>query len=269
MGIRLETKSYGSRMSNSEERGPVNRHLFLALLIGVALSGVTSCGYNAPSTAVTCTTTTSTTSATTSTSTCTDPGTNISVTISPATVSVNVVTTQLFQDAVQGGTNNVTIWKVNNITSGNDTIGRIDSNGVYHAPVTVPSPATVSVTAVSFEDQNVFATSAVTITPAPVVAITSPSAPVTVASGAANAVNFSATETGGSSNVIVWSVGLVGGLPIPGGNSTVGTISASGVYSPPPTPPVGQMVSVTAAAQDSPTSTASLTVTISGYSTSS
>jgi hypothetical protein len=181
---------------------------------------------------------------------------------------VNVVTTQQFQDSIQGGTNNVTIWKVNNVTGGNDTIGRIDSNGVYHAPVTVPSPATLSVTAVSFEDQNVFATSAVTITPAPVAAITSPSAPVTVASGSANTVNFSATETGGTMNVIIWSVGLPGHSSGPG-NATVGTINANGVYSPPAAPPIGQTVVVTAAASDSPTSTASLSVTITGYTISS
>jgi hypothetical protein len=152
---------------------------------------------------------------------------------------------------------------------GDGTVGLIDSNGLYHAPATVPSPATVSVVAVSFEDQKVFATSTVTITPAPIVAITSPAGPVTVASGSANTVNFSATETGGSSNVITWSVGLAGGLPVPGGNSTVGTIDANGVYRPPPTPPTGQTVLVTAAAQDSPTSTASLAVTISGYTNSS
>jgi hypothetical protein len=182
---------------------------------------------------------------------------------------VNVVTTQQFLDSIQGGTNSVTIWKVNNIQNGNDTVGQIDANGLYHAPVKVPSPATVNVTAVSFEDQNVSATSAVTITPAPVVTITSPSAPVTVASGTANTVTFSATETGGTTNTILWYVGAVGGLGVLGGNATLGTISASGVYSPPLTPPVGQMVTVTAAAQDSPTSTATLAVTISGYSTSS
>ena len=263
----VETGLYASGISNSEERGSVKRLPIFVLL--VVLFSLASCGYNAPSTAVACTTNTSTTSATTSTSTCTDPLTNISVTISPATVSVNVVTTQQFLDSIQGGTNAVTIWKVNNITSGNDTVGRIDSNGLYHAPVTVPSPATVNVTAVSFEDQNVFATSAVTITPAPVVTITSPSAPVTVSSGSANTVNFSASETGGTTGVILWYVGPVGGLGVLGGNATLGTINASGVYSPPLAPPIGQTVTVTAAAQDSPTSTASLAVTISGYSTSS
>jgi hypothetical protein len=195
--------------------------------------------------------------------------TNISVTISPATVSVNVVTTQQFMDSITGGTNSVTIWQVNNVTGGNDTVGRIDSNGLYHAPVTVPSPATVNVTAISFEDQKVSATSAVTITPAPVVTITSPSSPVTVSSGPANTVSFSATETGGTTDMILWYVGPVGGLGILGGNPTVGMISASGVYSPPLTPPIGQTVTVTAAAVDSPTSTATLAVTIAGYSTSS
>lgn len=254
-------------ISNNEERGAVKRLLFFILLI--APFGLVSCGSAATSTAVTCTTTTSTTSTTTSTSTCTDPVTNISVTISPSTISVNVATTQQFLDSIQGGTNSVTIWQVNAISGGNDTVGRIDSNGLYHAPTTVPSPNTVSVTAISFEDQKVFATSTVTITPAPIVAITSPSAPVTVLSGTANTVTFSATETGGTTNIILWSVGPVGGLGVLGGNATLGTISASGVYSPPLTPPIGQIVTVTAAAQDSPTSTAALAVTISGYSTSS
>jgi hypothetical protein len=246
----------------------VKRFLFLLLLS--SLFTLPSCHHAAAnSTAVTCTTTTATSSTTTSTSTCTDPVTNISVTISPATVSVSVVTTQQFLDSIQGGTNSVTIWQVNGTTGGNDTIGRIDSNGLYHAPVTIPSPATVSVTAVSFEDQKVSATSTVTIVAAPTVTITSPSAPVTVSSGTANTVNFSATETGGSTNIILWDVGPVGGLGVLGGNATVGTISASGVYSPPLTPPIGQTVTVTAEAQDSPTSKATLALTISGYSTSS
>ena len=265
----VETEPHVQAISNGDKRGAVKRLLVRVLLGGISLLALTSCGYQAPSTAVSCTTTTPTGSTTTSTSTCTDPVTNISVTISPATVSVNVVTTQQFQDSIQGGTNNVTIWKVNNITGGNSTIGQIDSNGLYHAPVTVPSPATVSVTAISFEDQNVSATSTVTVTPAPVVAITSPSAPLTVSSGAANTVTFSATETGGTTNTILWYVGPVGGLGILGGNATLGTIDATGIYSPPVTPPSGQIVTVTAVAEDSPTSSASLAVTISGYSTSS
>jgi hypothetical protein len=198
---------------------------------------------------------------------------------------VNVVTTQQFLDSVQGGTNSVTIWQVNKIAGGNDTVGRIDSNGLYHAPPVVPMPNTVSVIAVSFEDQKVFATSTVTITPSPKVTITSPSTSTSASctsssptpptcitnatSGTANTLTFTAAETGGTTNTILWYVGPVGGLGVLGGNATLGTINASGVYSPPLTPPLGQIVTVTAAAQDAPTSTASLFVIISKYSTSS
>lgn len=268
----IEEQARASKISISKERGAVNRLLVFVLLS--ASLGLASCGYAPASTAVTCTSTTSTSSTTTSTSTCTDPVTNISVTISPATVSVSVVTTQLFQDSISGGTNFVTIWQVNSITGGNDTIGRIDSNGVYHAPVSVPSPNTVTVTAISFEDQKVSASSTVTITPAPIVTITSPTSAatpptVTVSSGSANTVDFSATETGGTTNVILWSVGLPGESSVSPGNSTVGMINANGVYSAPATPPVGQVVTVTATAQDSLDSTATFDVMISGYSRSS
>ena len=242
---------------------------FLFLVLLAAATALTSCGTAPVSTAVVCTTSTPTASTTTTVSTCTDPVTNISITVSPATVSVNVVTAEQFFAAIQGGTNNVAIWKVNNVTGGNGTVGEIDSNGLYHAPSSVPSPATVSVTATSFEDQSLTATSTVTIVPAPVVTITSPSAPITVSSGAANTVTFSANETGGSSNTILWYVAPLGTLGVLGGNATLGTITANGVYSPPSTPPIGQTVTVIAAAQDAPNSTASLNVTISGYSTSS
>lgn len=249
-------------------RNHAETSLLLAIL-ALALLGLTSCGAAPVSTAVTCTTNSSTSSSSTSASTCTDPTTNISITISPATASVNVVTTQQFSAFLSGGTNNVITWKVNNIQGGNSTLGLIDSNGLYHAPVTVPSPSTVTVTATSFEDQNLTATSSVTITPAPVVTITSPAGPVTVASGSANPINFTASETGGTTNVIVWSVGPVGGLGVEGGNSTFGFISANGVYTPPLTPPIGQTVTVTAAAQDAPNSSATLNITVAGYSLSS
>ncbi len=271
----------------------MKRLLYFAPLI--AFLCLASCKkYVAPSTAITCTTTTSTSSSSTSISTCTDPVANISVSIAPATVSVIVVTTQQFFDSIQGQgvTDLKTIWKVNNITGGDDAVGRIDSNGLYHAPPVVPTlnPLhTVSVTAVSYDDPKVFATSTVTITAAPVVTINSPgsSSPSTppctstsasptppacvtpATSGTANNVTFTATETGGTTTTILWYVGPVGGLGVLGGNATLGTIDASGIYSPPFTPPIGQIVTVSAAAQDAPTSIASLFVTISNYSISS
>lgn len=261
-----------------------------ALALAAALC-LASCGAAPASTAITCTSTTSTSTNTTATSTCTDPVTNISITISPATVSVSVVTEQQFQASLSGGTNSIVTWQVNGKTPGDDTVGRIDSSGLYHAPVKQPSPDTVTVTAVSFEDSKLSASSTVTITPAPVVSIMGTSGSTTcnnsstattlstpcvlpVTSGAANTIAFTGSETGGTTNTVIWSVGPVGGLPIEGGNATLGTINANGVYSAPATPPSGQIVTVTASAGDCPDvdtcpSSAALSVMISGYSTSS
>ena len=269
--------------------------LLAAFLTLVAALVLTSCGAAPASTAITCTTTASSSSSTTSSSTCTDPVTNISATISPATVSVNVAGQQPFIGFIQGGTDPIPIWEVNGVQGGSDTAGHIDSNGLYHAPVEQPTPDTVTVSVGTSEDPKLSASSTVTITPAPVVSITGTttaagtttptmcmnnSGPPTLGapptncvlsapSGTANTVAFSGTETGGTTSTLTWSVGPVGGLPIEGGNSTFGTINANGVFSAPATPPIGQVVTVTVSAQDAPTSSASLNIMISGYATSS
>jgi len=280
--------SHATRCALSPRQLPEARlgSLLAAILTLVAALGLTSCGAAPASTAITCSTTTSSASSTTSTSTCTDPVTNISITISPATVSVNVVTEQQFQVFIQGGTNSIPTWEVNGVQGGSDAAGHIDSSGLYHAPVVQPTPNTVTVSVGTSQDPKLSASSTVTITPAPVVSITwnvnsttctnsststspIPSCPTPTTSGTANTATFTASETGGVTNTIIWSVGPVGGLPIEGGNSTLGTINANGVFSAPATPPIGQVVTVTASAQDSPTSSASLDITISGYSPSS
>jgi hypothetical protein len=264
--------------NSKREETAVNPFGFFVLL--VALFGLISCNHPAAaSTSITCSSTTSTSSTSTSTSTCTDPTTGISITISPATVSVAASAPQQFTGSVFGGTNSVVTWKVNNMQNGNGTVGVIDASGLYHAPSTAPNPAMVKVTAVSFEDQNLSATANVTITPPPTLAITSPAPPypVKVTSGpsAANSVTFSATESGGSGDTIYWCVfpivGTQDGNGILGGNSTLGTISANGVFTPPPTPPIGSIVDVKAALSTDCTKSVSnpVTVLISGYSTSS
>jgi hypothetical protein len=243
----------------------VRRLPVLALLIGV-FSLVSCHKYVAPTTAITCTTTAATTSTTTSTNSCTDPTTSITVTITPATVSLNVQTTTRFFANVSGGTNSIVTWQVNSVTGGNDMVGRIDSNGLYRAPATVPSPAIVNVGAVSFEDQKLSATSATTILPPPTVTIspTCMPTPCVVTSGTANTQAFTATVTGATTTNADWFVNGVSG-----GNSTSGTISATGVYTAPNTPPIGSTVDVTVESRDFPLAFAHSKVTISGYSTSS
>lgn len=218
-------------------------------------------------TALTCTTTAATSSTTSTSVTCTDPATNISVTLSPATLTTTVVTQTQFFGSISGGTDTIITWKVNNITGGNPTIGTIDSTGLYTAPSLTPSPATVTVSATSFEDNVAVATSAVTITPPPIVTV-SPTT-WTMPSGFGSTKQFNSTVTGAATTRVNWLVGSPTTNPVSGGNATLGIIDSNGIYTAPATPPSGSTVFIQAASQDFPLSTATATVTVSGYTTSS
>jgi hypothetical protein len=80
----------------------------------------------------------------------------VSVTISPKSVTVRINKTQQFTASVQNASNQSVTWKV----SGG---GNISSSGLYKAPSSVPS-GSVTVTAVSAQDNTKSASAAVTIT---------------------------------------------------------------------------------------------------------
>jgi hypothetical protein len=241
------------------------RILFSLAFLSV-LSSLSSCGVAPLNTAIFCTVTTATTTTSSSSNTCVDPVSGISITIVPATVSVNIVTPFKFNAAVSGSTDTVVTWKVNGTAGGNDTVGKIDSNGLYHSPAGVPTSGTVSVTAVSYDEPTLSAPSTVTIIPAPTVTISPTS--WTMASGTANTKTFMSTVTGTTTTNVDWYVGNALGKVL-GGNLTFGTIDSNGVYTAPLTPPIGSTVIVTAVSRDFPLASASAPVTIAGYTTSS
>lgn len=86
-----------------------------------------------------------------------------------AQVSVNLAPTLRITDTVQlaasvsGSGNKNVVWKVNGVTGGNSTLGTVSASGLYVAPTTVPSPATVSVTAVSKADPSKSSSTLLTI----------------------------------------------------------------------------------------------------------
>jgi hypothetical protein len=91
------------------------------------------------------------------------PGINITISVSPAQATVRTGRTQKFTAAVQGTTNQSVSWKVNGVASGNSTVGTIGSSGLYTAPASVPSPATVTITAISVAAPTVSAQATVSI----------------------------------------------------------------------------------------------------------
>ena len=92
----------------------------------------------------------------------------ITVTVSPGTASVRAGSgTQAFSASVSNTSNAAVTWQVNGVTGGNATLGTISAAGLYTAPATVPSPATVTVRAISTADSARSGSAQVTVTSAP------------------------------------------------------------------------------------------------------
>ena len=91
----------------------------------------------------------------------------ISVSVAPGTAAVAAGSgSQAFTATVSNSSNTAVTWQVNGVTGGNSTVGTISTMGVYMAPAAVPSPATVTITAVSSADSTRKGTAQVTVSPA-------------------------------------------------------------------------------------------------------
>ena len=152
----------------------------------------------------------------------------IMISVNPQSASVQVAGTQTFSAAVSNTSNTVVTWKVNGVEGGDDIHGRIDSTGIYKAPAAVPSPPTVTITAASAADATRSGSAMVTITGSAPSTATLTVSPVRAALTTGQTQAFTATGSGNAAISVTWEVDS-----IPGGNSSVGTVSATGVYSPP------------------------------------
>src|SRR5579862_5418187 len=85
------------------------------------------------------------------------------MTLTPSNGTLRAGGTLQFSAAVTGNSNQAVTWSVNGVVSGNSTFGTIDAAGLYHAPVSVPTPNSVKVQAVSSADKTLSASSPVTL----------------------------------------------------------------------------------------------------------
>ncbi|HTG29401.1 MAG TPA: pyrrolo-quinoline quinone [Methylomirabilota bacterium] len=153
----------------------------------------------------------------------------IIISVTPAAASVKVAGTQTFTAAVTNASNTAVTWQVNGVAGGDAIHGSINSTGTYTAPAALPCPATVTVTAVSAADETKSASAMVTVsgsTPGGTASVSISPLRAALTTGQSQA--FTATVTGNTVTCVTWEVDS-----IPGGNSSVGTVSATGVYSPP------------------------------------
>ena len=176
-----------------------------------------------------------------------------SVTVSCASTSIEVEGS-VQCSAVVNGTNNPSqsvSWSVNAISGGNSTVGTISSSGQYTAPANIPSPAEVTVTATSTVDSSKSASSSLTVTLS--IKVSPSSANVQLF----HTQQFTAAVAGVSNTSVQWEVnGTVGG------DSTSGTISSTGLYTPPVVIPATSSVTITAVSQADSTQSASAQVAL-------
>ena len=182
------------------------------------------------------------------------PAPAVSISISPSSASVQTGATQQFTATVSNTTNTAVAWQVNSVTGGNSTVGTISSSGLYTAPASVPNPATVTVSAISQADSSKTASASVTVT-APPSGISVSVSPTSVTLAANASQQFVAAVTGNSNTAVNWQVNGV-----TGGNSTFGTVSSTGLYTAPLSPPA-EAITVSAVSQVDTTQSGSAQVT--------
>ncbi len=157
----------------------------------------------------------------------------VAVVVTPSSATVLTSAQQKFS------ANQTVTWSVNGVAGGNSQVGLIDSTGLYTAPGAVPNPATVTVLASAAGSTG---TAAVTIKappppPPPVTVVVTPSSATLLTSAQQK---FSANQT------VTWSVNGV-----TGGNSQVGLIDSTGLYTAPAAVPNPATVTVQAVASAS------------------
>lgn len=118
------------------------------------------------------------------------------------------------------------------------TAGTINSSGFFTAPAAV---GTVTVTATSVQDTSKTGNTTVTVTTATITSVSVSCNPTAVQTGQTSQCTATVTGTGSYSSAVNWGVN-----GIQGGNSTLGEISTTSLYTAPGSVPSTNPVTVTA-----------------------
>ena len=187
------------------------------------------------------------------------------VTVAPTPVTVVVTSIQQFTATVTGTSNTNVNWLVNGVAGGNSTVGTISSSGLFQAPVIVPTPATVTISAISQADNTTFGSAQATIanpSSSIVVSVSSNPAVTEVYTGTSQA--FTASVTGSTNTAVTWYV-----EGAQNGDSTFGTIDSAGNYTAPASVPSPATVVIEAVSQADATAIGTASVNIVSAPTAS
>ncbi len=198
------------------------------------------------------------------------PPANITVSGQPASASIFLGATQQFQATVTGASNAAVTWEVNGVTGGDAAMGTISSSGsatsLYTAPPIMPSPPSVTVTAVSQADAA--ATASTTLNLKDDIAVNVSPLTAAISTGGGQVFTANVSGSGSFATGIAWTVnGIAGGNEIIG--TIVATAAGTALYTAPAVPPAIQPVIVTAASVADSSKFASAGVTLRCAATNS
>jgi hypothetical protein len=176
-----------------------------------------------------------------------------SVTVSPS--SAQLKPGGQLQFTAAGVANGLVVWNATGAGCIGSTCGQITSSGLYTAPSTAPSPATVIVSATSIFDASQVGTATVTLgAPTSVSVSVSPGSVTLAVKGQQQ---FTASVTGTSNTSVTWTVTGIGCVA-----GSCGTITSTGLYSAPASIPSPALATVTATSAADFTKSASASVVI-------
>ncbi|MGC2056715.1 MAG: hypothetical protein WA653_00550 [Candidatus Sulfotelmatobacter sp.] len=175
------------------------------------------------------------------TSNSTNSSSNVTVSLNQSSLKVAAGGTAQFTATVQNTTNTAVSWSVDGVAGGSATVGAISGSGLYTAPAAAGSH---KVTATSVAETSASASAAVTVVEFGAIS------PATVFLPPSSTQQFSLSMQGS----VNWAVNQVAG-----GNASVGTITAAGLYKA-PSQPGTYTVTATSAADSSLTASATVTV---------
>jgi hypothetical protein len=148
----------------------------------------------------------------------------VAVTVTPESAQVFIGGSMQFSAAVQNASNSAVNWIV---TGGNGALGSIDPTGLYAAPASVPNPATVTVTAVLQANSTITGSASVTVQGLSGIQGPLSLSPVLSSVTTSQTLQLNVLTPGVMNTDVNWGVD-----GIANGNSAVGTISTSGMYTP-------------------------------------
>jgi hypothetical protein len=234
-----QTQAFTASVANSS-----NTAVTWSLIPAVGTISATGV-YSAPSTisaaqivTVTATSAGDSTKSATATISLTPP---VSVTLTPASVTLGQSQTQVFAASDANTSNTAVTWTIS------PAIGSISASGLYTAPASISATQTVTVKATSVADPTKAATATISLTPPVSVSLT----PASVTLGQSQTQAFTASVANSLNTAVTWSI-----------NPAVGTISATGIYSAPSTISVAQTVTVKATSVADPTKAMMATVSL-------